>query len=334
MDLLEDEFVIIKDETCHLVSGQGQSIKIVPGTLFLTNQKMFVTTPYDKINTHFMNLNDVSKCMKTETNDCDYLKIIGSNPLHTLSIYIPNPDHQNTFAEILQKLLETLVTGQTQFDALALGLQRRVREAETIEKFYETYSVIKDNLIQEPPTQAAAKANDQTIQLLTHYQPAPFQFIAVIEDVIGRSETLLFATIGGILLLFTLIFMYIPFGFFVSFTMFVVILKHGINIIFAKENSAAKKHNSSMKWRKAFRKIIGTFEKFRISLDKRLLWKNPKQTLEVEFFLLSVALLFLGFDPAFVLATALFGQGFVERWNPFGFGSLWEIITNLFSFNK
>ena len=103
---------------------------------------------------------------------------------------------------------------------------------------------------------------------------------------------------------------------------------------FAKENSAAKKHNSSMKWRKAFRKIIGTFEKFRISLDKRLLWKNPKQTLEVEFFLLSVALLFLGFDPAFVLATALFGQGFVERWNPFGFGSLWEIITNLFSFNK
>ena len=334
MELLEDEFVILKDETCHIVSGAGQSIKIVPGTLYLTNQKMFVTTPYDKVNKHFMNLNDVSQCIKAETNDCDLLKIIGSNPLHTLSIYIPNPDHQDTFAQILQKLLETLGTGQTQFDALALGLQRRVKEAGTIENFYNTYNDIKDNLIQEPPTQAAAKANDQTIQLLSHFQPAPFQIIAVIEDVINRSEMLLFATIGGILLFFTLVFMYIPFGFFVSFAAFVIILKYGIDIILAKDNYGAKKHNTSGKWRQTFRKIIGTFEKFRISFDKRLLWKNPKQTLDVEFFLLSVALIFLAFDPAFVLATALFGQGFVERWNPFGFGSLWEIITNLFSINK
>ena len=308
MELGEDEFVILKDETCHIVSGAGQSIKILPATLYLTNKRMYVSTPYDKVNKYFMLLNDVSTCIKTETNDCNLLKIVGSNPLHTLSIFIPNPDHQDTFAAILTKLLETLGTGQSQFDALALGLQRRIREAGTIDNFYETYNSIKDNLIKEPPTQAAAKENDQTIQLLSHYQPAPFQFIAVIEDMIRRSEALFFAVICGIVLIFNLIFLYIPFGFFTSFTLFVAILKYGINIIFAKDNTSNKKHNSSAKWRKTFRKIIGTFEKFRVSFDKRLLWKNPKQTLDVEFLLLSVALLFLAFNPAFVLATALFVQ--------------------------
>ena len=331
-NLIEDEFVILKDESCQIVLPTDKNVNLRPGTLYLTNQQIFVTSIYDKVYKYYMKLNDISKCFEADANGTKYLKIVGSNPLHILSIYLP--DQQTIFAQILQKMLETLGTGHThEFDILALSLQRRVKKAGSLDNFYNTYNDIKEDLIQEPPTQAE-KDNDQTIQLLSHFQPAPFQIIAVIEDLIKRSELLLFATIGGFLLFFTLVFMYIPFGFFVTFTTFVVILKYGIDIIFAKENTGAKKHNTSGKWRKTFRKIIGTFEKFRISFDKRLLWKNPKQTLDVEVFLLSVALIFLGFDPAFVLATALFGQGFVERWNPFGFGSLWEIITNLFSFNK
>ena len=336
MELSQDEFVILKDDMCHIVTGAGQQIKILPSTLYLTNKRVFVTTPYDKINKYFMDLDIINTCLKAETNDCNLLKIVGTNPLNTLSIYIPNQEHQDTFAEILQKLLTTMDEGQTQFDALALGLQRRVRESGDINKFYDEYNNIKDNLINEPPTQAASKESEQSIKLLTHFEETPFKFIDVIDDMINRSEVLFFAVLAGLILLANFIFLYIPIGFFLSFTIFLVLLKNGVQIIFTKDSAKLRKktQETSQKWRMRFSKIIGSFEKFRVAFEKRLMWKNPRQTLDVVMFLLSVSLLFRFFDPAFVLATAMFGLGFVERWNPFGFGSLSEIITNLFTFSK
>jgi hypothetical protein len=336
MELSSDEFVILKDDMCHIVTGAGQQIKILPSTLYLTNKKVFVASQYEKLNKYCMELNAINTCLKAEMNDCNVLKIIGRNPLNTLSIFIPNIEHQETFAEILQKLLVTMDAGQTQFDALALGLQRRVRESGDINKFYDEYNSIKDNLIKEPPTQAAIKESEQSIKLLTHFQETPFKFIDIVDDMINRDEILFFTVFASFILISNFIFLFIPFGFFLSFSLFLILLKGGVSIIFAKDSSKLrkKKQETSQKWRIRFRKIIGSFEKFRVAFERRLLWKNPRQTLDVVMFLLSVALLFRFFDPAFVLATSMFGLGFVERWNPFGFGSLSEIITNLFTFSK
>lgn len=332
--LSPEEFVILQDDMCHFVSGTDSQIKILPSTLFLTNKKILIKTPYDKVNTYFINIADIDTFVQTETNDCNVLKMIGKDPKNTLSIFFPDPDHQSTFSELLAKLLETQQIGQTQFDALALGIQRRVRECGDVNKFYTEYHTIKDNIINEPP-QAVQPVSENAVKLLYHFQGASSQSIDAFNDMISRSETLFFATVIGFILVFNILFILMPFGMFVCATLFIIILNRGTKLLFSKDakNLKQKMKELDQQLRKRFRKIIGSFERFKTAFDRRILWKNPRETLEVEIFLLSVALMFYAFDPAFVLATSMFGLGFVERWNPFGFGSLQEIIAELFNFS-
>ena len=336
MDSLSpEEFIILQDDMCHIVSETNNQIAILPSTLFLTNKKLLVKTIYDKVNTHFINIADIDSFEQTEVNDCNVLKMIGRDPKNTLGIFFTDPDHQKTFAELLSKLLETQQIGQAQFDALALGIQRRVRECGDVNKFYVEYHTIKDNIINEPPPQVVEQVNENAVKLLSHFQGVSSQTIDALNDMISRSETLFFATFVGLILIFNLLLILVPFGLFVSATVFILILNRGIKLLFSKDakNIKQKMKELDQQLRKRFKKILGSFEVFKSSFDRRLLWKNPRQTLEVELFLFSIALMFYNFDSAFVLATSMFGLGFVERWDPFGFGSLYEILAELFTFS-
>ncbi|EAY21783.1 hypothetical protein TVAG_238090 [Trichomonas vaginalis G3] len=135
---------------------------------------------------------------------------------------------------------------------------------------------------------------------------------------------LFFGTFVGLILTFKLLLIIVTIRFFVSSTVFLLTINRGIKFLFSKDSKNIKQKMKELdqQLRKRFKKILGSFEEFKSSFDRELLWKNPRQTMEVELFLFSIALMFYNFDSAFVLATSILGLGFVERWDPFGFCSL------------
>ena len=65
-------------------------------------------------------------------------------------------------------------------------------------------------------------------------------------------------------------------------------------------------------------------------VDMRLRWGNPRATADICLYFLTAMFLFMNLDPALILTLTLFTFGFLEGWNPFGFGTLSDMLRNLF----
>ncbi|KAK8860404.1 hypothetical protein M9Y10_012069 [Tritrichomonas musculus] len=321
--LASDEFVIMVDPSSHLVQGKGTQFSLTPSKLFLTNRHIFISPSVKNVDLEEIQLSDIKETKIQEINDCTVLTLLANDEIN---VFIPDPDQEHAFMEILNKLVSALENGQIDCDSLALSLQRRYIESETIASFYQTVSANKDNLVEQP----MADTTPENL-ILNHYTPAPIRFIDVVVSLINMGDFFVFAILSTIVLFFSILFHFIPIGVLVCGLTAFIISRYGFQVIFSK-----KKHITNIKLPNSsnnpqIRSYIKSYETFSESFKKRILWRNPRSTLETVMFLISSATMFAFFDPAFVLMISMFGLSFVERWNPFGFGSPQEIISNLFT---
>lgn len=324
--LTSDEFVIIRDDSCHLIhKGETEQIVLTPATLFLTNRKVYVEPTVQPVPPASLALEQIDDIEETETNSCLCLRMN-----NTLTIFVPEHEHQISFGELVTKLAAAAKREQIECDSLSLSLQRRFIEAKTLSRFYALYKANKDNLVDEPPIDAEM----DTLEMLQQINAAPVRVVDVLTDFIGLGEFVpfaLFVTFVGIL---AVVFVYIPLGVFVCGLAFLAIMKHGFNLIFSKTPRKDEFYKFAPQISRDFKAYIKSYELFTNAFRKRFMWRNPRQTLETAMFLVSTAAMFAFCDPAFVLLIALVGLSYVERWNPFGFGSISEIFTALFQFNS
>ncbi|OHS94627.1 hypothetical protein TRFO_11011 [Tritrichomonas foetus] len=323
--LASDEFIISSDPSCHLVQGIGKQFSITPAIVFLTNRHVFVLPTVKKIDLEIIVLSDVSEIKIVDMSEylsCSILSI--QEQQRELNIFIPEPDQQRAFLEITKKLVAALENGQIDCDSLALSLQRRFIESDTIGSFYQTVSANKDNLVEQPPVDM-----DPTFEMLNHFTPAPVRLVDVVSNMMSMGDFFVFAVLSTIIGIFSILFFFIPFGVFVCGLSSIIITRYGFQLIFSKR---PRKTNLDLfnKESPQIQSYLRSYEIFTEGFKKRILWRNPRSTLETVMFLLSTAAMFIFFDSAFVLTISMFGLAFVERWNPFGFGSAQEIFSALF----
>ena len=323
--LMSDEFVIIRDESCHLIHGSGQQIALTPATLYLTNRKVYVEPQVPNVPPASLALEQIETTEETETNDCLCLWINKS-----LTIFVPEHEHQVSFGELVMKLSAAAKREQIECDSMSLSLQRRFIEAKTLSRFYAQYKANKDNLVDEPPIEAEM----DTLEMLQQINAAPVRVVDVLTDFIGLGEFVPFALFITFIGVLAIVFVYVPLGVFVCGLAFLAIMKHGFSLIFSKTPRKDEFYKFAPRISRDFKAYIQSYEIFTNAFRKRFMWRNPRQTLETAMFLVSTAAMFAFCDPAFVLLIALIGLSYVERWNPFGFGSISEILTALFQFNS
>jgi hypothetical protein len=316
--LSSDEFVILRDDTCQLIHGSGPKVSLTPSSLYLTNRRVYIEPSFQGKARAQVALESIASTEETVQNDILILKLKG-NPL--VSVFIPDTDHQHWFGELILRLATAAKTDEIDCDSLSLSLQRRFLACDGgLREFYRMFSANKDNLLDRPP------------------QPDSFQdggamrAIEFLCDLITFSEYFPLGLIVTIVCVLSLVFCFIPFGVVFCGAIFIAMMKIGFNLIFSKtslrkEEGIAKKAAATGETGS-----IRVYETFRDAFRKRFLWRNPRHTLETAVFLFSTAAMFAFCDPAFVLGISLVGLAFLERWNPFGYGSISEIFSALFSF--
>lgn len=323
----DDEFVILIDPLTHLVTGSGLQISLEPAELYLTNREVYVKPIYNNFEHVSISLFNITTFEQKEINDCQVLCINGLNDA-LIQIFIPDLAQMLSFAEILTKLLAASESGQNECDSLSLKIQRYVKQSGTLKHFYLLYQSNK-NLFDE-----SASTNpyiETPIAYISRLNPAQIYIDSFINlaELSQLSVFALFLLIIGIL---SIIFSYIDFGVCLCGIGFVCITKYGLDLAFSKVPDIDPPTFNPTYYKK-FPKFFYAYETFVESARRRILWTSPKQTLDTVLFLLASGLMFTCNDPALLLAFSMFGLGFVERWNPWGFGSLMEILKTLFQFN-
>jgi hypothetical protein len=313
-----DEFIILEDATCHLTLIQQDQFAFLPAVLYLTNRRVHLSPNYGSSDPVFMRLDSIQSTEVTAFDGTPGLKLIGST---VLAFFIPDGTRCVPLNNIVQKLSAAAKDDQVDCDSIALSLQRRVIQSGSLDAFYASTVGDEDHFDGSPvdPTEAEALLSTESF---------PIRLLNIVVDLMEVGDLFAIQFLFTILCLFSILFYFVPFGVSLCGIIFLLMVRHGFAMIFSKKprrriaKSASEFLPGSMK----------SYDLFVESFRKRFLWRNPRRTLETVMFLLSTAVMFGLYDPAFVLFLALVGLAFVERWNPFGFGSISEIFSNLFSF--
>ncbi|OHT02072.1 hypothetical protein TRFO_07245 [Tritrichomonas foetus] len=315
------EFIIIQDDSCHLVTGSESQVTLTPSNLFLTNLKLIIEPIFDSVEPCAIPLSSITNCNQKDINDCPILNISYS-PNGLIRIFIPDNDQQIVVARLLARLCAASEIGQADCDKISKAIHNQILNFGSLQKFYKAYKDLKIDFDRE----------STKTELLTKINPAPVDFFDVLSNIIQTSELLMFSIIITLVLMIALVFSFIPFGVFFFGFIFIVVTRYGLMMVFNEDFEPFIGSDFDAKMKKEFRTFIRAYETFMHSFQNRFLWNNPRHTLEVVMFLLASTLLFTAYDPAAVLAFSSIGLAFVERWNPFGFGSLFELFTALVQF--
>jgi hypothetical protein len=320
--LNSDEFIIIKDDSCQLIHGSPPKVSLSPSSLYLTNRRVYIEPRFQGKARAQVALASISSTEETIQNDILVLKLKGQ-PL--VSVFIPDNENQHSFGELILKLAAAAKNSETDCDALSLSLQRRFIECQqSLREFYRLFHANKNHLVNGPPTDVPHPGSFQ--------EGGAMQAVEFLCDMITFSEYFPLGLIVTLVCILSLVFYFIPFGVVFCGAIFMAMMKIGFSLIFSK---TPWRNEDGMAMKGAVTCETGSirvYETFRDAFRKRFLWRNPRHTLETAVFLLSTAAMFAFCDPAFVLGISLVGLAFIERWNPFGYGSISEIFSALFSF--
>lgn len=143
-ELENGEFLILKDDTCHLVGQESMQIQFTPAILYLTNQHIFLDPRYDVESTRKLVLGDVVRIVQTINNDCPVLDILSEDSGQSIHVFIPDESHRIGFASILRQLCKAKEKGQKSCDKFAMNMRRSIQNAESLSSFYKSYNTAPD----------------------------------------------------------------------------------------------------------------------------------------------------------------------------------------------
>jgi hypothetical protein len=314
-----DEFIILRDPSCQAARMHQGQYSFYPSVLYLTNRRVHISSLVPFVDPQFITLDSIHTSEICLFNDAVGIKLAGSA---SVTFFLPETEHQELFLKLVSKLSSAAKSGQIDCDSIGLSVQRRFLQSASIGAFYTSAAGNEDHF-DGPPVEST---EDEFLR--SSPESFPVRMLAFVIDVMNVGELFLIAFFFTILGLMSILFWLIPFGVSSCGVIFLLMIRHGFGMIFSKKPGRNLKRPSG----EFGGGSIKAFNQFVEAFRKRLLWRNPRRTLETVMFLLSTAIMFAFFDPAFVLFLSLVGLAFVERWNPFGFGHISEIFSNLFSF--
>ncbi|KAH0789358.1 hypothetical protein GPJ56_006721 [Histomonas meleagridis] len=327
--LLADEFIILSDNTCHLIQEVVNQAIYTPSVLYLTNRRIYLEPSIEGVDNVSIYINEIIELKQSDIYDCNAIEI--ETNVKT-SIMISDPDKSKPFIDLVSLLTDAMKQGQVECDTLSLALQRKVLESNSLNEFFKSFNKSNVGLTKTEPRPVPLETS--IIDSIGQISPFFVLLIKIAEELISIDESLAFSITFPVVLLFSVIFRFFNFGVWICGAIFLILAIHGLYKIFAK---TPKKKEIMRSFENTNNEIsskdfISSFRKFIASFHKRVLWENPRQTLEVVMFLLSAGLLFASWSPLLVLGTTIVGLAYLERWNPFGFGSLSDILSNFFKF--
>ena len=321
-----DEFVIMKDDTCHIVFGSGFQFSLAPSVLYLTNRRIIAKPVFLDSPPSYVYVAKITSFSEKEINDCTVL-ITASVDAEPLKLFFPDNSKQDAFCDILAKMCAASKLGPAQCDSFALALQRSVLKAKSLAEFFEKYREDPNSALDDP---LRSGSTNPAIEILTQINANPKALFETLVATFELSEHLFFGVVVTGVAMLSILFRILPFGVWFFGLVFALVARYGVRVLFSYEEVDAKAREIDSKLRNQFRHLLDAYEECKTTFHNRFLWTCPRQTLEVVMFVLACGLLFSCLDPATILAFSMIGLAVVERWNPFGFGSLTDMVTTLF----
>lgn len=321
----DGEFLILSDDSFHAVGQAGLQIQITPTALYLTNLHLFMEPQFDVEITRKIALSEISGFVDAIVNDCPVLDIVSTDSGQTIHLFIPDETRKTAFTSIVSRLIDGMKENQEACDKEAMQLRRSCQNSESLQSFYE--SVIngkteghEQNEAEKEEKKAVKKKARETV----HRSLIPFNFFA---DFVQTSDHLFFAVAILTIGILSKVFKYVSFGTFISAALFTLIVVFGLQKVRGKKHIGERINPEDAE--PAVREFLASSNKFLDHIERRIFWGVPESTLETVTFLLTLVLLFMLFDPVWLLLISLVGLAFFDRWDPFGCGSLSTILSNL-----
>lgn len=302
------ELIVLKF-SCHLIVNDIFQDVFVPALLYLTNKRVFIESTIDSSKVYSIPFKEIIEIERTKS--LDYFSFV-IRALTDVSIMV-DFEHIPRFISIIKTLTESSLRSGSECDYYSHILKNKFEKAGNIQRFIQSledsHYFMDDKLVIDIPI---------THRMIRHFD--------ILREVIEIDEFVIFAILFLISSHLNLLFHFMNFGAFICGSGFLFLVILGFHVIFSKTVKIEKDQSN------VFNDEQKNIHYYIDNFQKRIFWKIPKKTLDVALFLFSGTLLFSFCDPFIVLGISLIAMSFVEKWDPFGFGSFPEIISNFFSF--
>ena len=323
-ELENGEFLILEDRSCHMVGQTGNQLQFTPSTLSLTNIHIFLNPQFDVEILRKIALSDITKFSQKTVDDSTFLEILSEDSAQSIYLFIPEESHRTAFVTLFKKLCAANDLGQDKCNECALNYRRKLQTAESLNAFYE---LINSGPEEEGINEQRAHENELQMHQFSSYFEKLFIFCNYFADIIETSPLFFFIPLMLIAGVLTVILKYVNLGVFLPFVLlaaivFVAILK---NIGKIKEEGDPDFSNSPPN----IKEFMTPVHNFKHNVKSRFSWISAEGTLQTCEFLLVLIIMFECLDTFFILVASLIGLAFVERWDPFRFGSLSTFLSHL-----
>lgn len=324
-ELDNGEFLILTDDSVHVVGEDSVQIQFTPATLYLTNNHIILDPHFNVEIVRKISLADVVRIAQTITNDCPVLDILCEESGQSIHVFIPDESHRLAFASILGQLRKHKEKSQKAGDRYAMNMRRSIQNSESLNSFYKAFNSAPDYDQAKVLAKKEKKiAKERKVREALNNVLIPFNFVSDFLDICPEFFFAA-ATFGAVLLSF--LFKYISPGSFLAAIFFFIILYYGKLQVTKKmkktEKISPEDANPSLK------QFVMAINQFQDHLNSYIKWGNSRETLKMVIFFLILGLLFIFINPTILLITSLIGLAIIERWNPLGFGSLPSLLSRL-----
>ncbi|OHT15338.1 hypothetical protein TRFO_42575 [Tritrichomonas foetus] len=335
LELLEQEFVIFTKDIMLLIQLNDRQTQFLPATMNITNYNIIISLP-SQSEIKKIPISNISKFAQSIINECTVFDIFTSQEEVT-KIFISDTKPRSAVASILSQLCAANEQGQMICDTFSRELRLQILSYDSLDYYFHHYDEIprielsdlsdKQNDDYCKKKQRSETQIKETILLSLN----PFNFFS---DFVETAPDIFFALFILFIVLCTFIFNFITFGSFVCIVLLLMIaqtashrIRHPSSHIQIEMNS--EDENDKNYEKNPLKSFVLSVQRFQRIAERRVFWKSRDETAEVASFLMLVLLLFLIFDPAFLLVLSLVGLAFFERWDPFGYGSLSTFLSHL-----
>jgi hypothetical protein len=326
MEGLENgEFLVLTDESFHAVGQSGLQIQLSPVILHVTNRRIIVEPQFDIEMTRNIVLSSITGFGHMIVNDIPVLAVLSDGPSPALRLFIPDDTRKRVFQELAAYMHAVAAEPADVADKAALALRHLIHESPTIQHFYDTY---RGPPVVEPAAEEVEAEDPKARERLTVARVrallAPYDFLA---NLIVISPALMASILGVLAAALTLVFRVVSFGAFAAAGGLTVVIVFGIQKLLGVDHTIEEVPVTKVQ--EPMQPFFRASNRFCEQVNDRIFWADRAAALQLGAFCLTLLLLFVLFDPTFLLVVSLLGLAFFERWSAFGMGSLSAILSHL-----
>jgi hypothetical protein len=319
------EFLVLTDESFHAVDQSALAIQLIPVVLHLTNRRIIVEPQFDVEMTRNITISTITNFEHAVVNDIPVLALMCGTPQPSLRLFIPDDTRKRVFQELVEYIRTFSAHPAEVADKAALALRHSIHGCPTIQAFYESFrgppvieSAAEEVEVEDP------KVRERVTVTRLRSLLVPYDFLA---NLISVSAPLLAALLCVVAATLSVVFRHVSFGAFVAAGGLAAVIVMGIQKLLGVEHGVPEVELDKV--RETMQPFFKSSNLFWAQVNNRLFWADRSGALQFGAFCAVLLLLFVLFDPTFLLIVSLVGLAFFERWNAFGMGSLSTLLSHL-----